>query len=171
MSRRIPLIDDDRNTNTLHAERVSLAHQILSGIPDGQVHLNSFYAAGTEQNICGTIACGAGWLALHPSFQEFGLRPRVVCGQWKGVEFAGLHADNTHIGFHAVFKVFASGDEDADASKRIVDSLFEARSFGGWDDVLLRLLHTGRSTRATDKELLLMRLRYAYQHHCGLRVR
>lgn len=45
--------------------------------------------------------------------------------------------------------------------------MFEARTFGDWDDVLLRLLKTSKDKHATDKELLLMRLRYAYQHHCG----
>lgn len=167
MSRRIPLIEGDRNTSALYAWRVMRAHQILSGIPGRRIHLANFYAPGTEQNLCDTIACGAGWLALHPSFQEFGLRPYTLGGEWKAVQYTGLHEGDMHYGFEALNRVFASGDENSDTSYCIVDNLFDARTYGDWDDVLLRLLKTSKDKYATDKELLLMRLRYAYQHHCG----
>lgn len=75
MSERIPLIEGDRNTSALYAWRVMRAHEILSGIPDDHVYLGSFYPEGQSMGapLCGTIACGAGWLALNPEFQAMGL--------------------------------------------------------------------------------------------------
>lgn len=167
MSERIPLIGEDHDTNTLHAERVSLAHQVLSGVPDDQVYLGSFYPEGQSMSapLCGTIACGAGWLALHPEFQAMGLR---VCHgadhDRRGVQFL-TREGGWRYGFDAMHGIFVTGTYPFGI--KLVQNLFEARTFGEWDDVLLRMLKTSKCRHATGKELLLLRLRYAYQHHCG----
>lgn len=73
------------------------AYAIIDGIPDDRFHLDYWQdatgeVAYTAQAIgCGTIACAGGWLALHPTFQQVGIRPNglgapVLDGEKSGVE-------------------------------------------------------------------------------------
>lgn len=165
MSEYIPLIYGDANTNTLHRGRVSLAHEILSGIPVELIHLDKFYAPGqgVQTDYCNTIACGAGWLALHPAFQAIGLTPRIHEEERQGVEY--FVREDVLRGFEALAAVFAL-DGEAHASRRI-RNLFSERTYGSWDEFLLEFLKARQTEPVTDRDLLLARLRYAYQHHCG----
>lgn len=67
-------------------ERVSLAHQILSGIPEERINLMTFIRKSivyetTVEPDCGTIACAVGWLSMNPTFQKkTGLLPGNVWG-------------------------------------------------------------------------------------------
>lgn len=48
------------------------AYAIIEGIPAENFYLNS-WREWDEGATCGTIACAAGWLPLHPDFQARGL--------------------------------------------------------------------------------------------------
>lgn len=54
------------------------AYAIIDGIPEDRFNLDSWRRADSHTNdnpsSCGTIACAAGWLAMHPMMQERGLR-------------------------------------------------------------------------------------------------
>ena len=165
MSDHIPLIYSDKDSNTLHRGRVSLAHEILSGIPEELIQLDHFYAPGQSSwtDYCNTIACGAGWLALHPAFQNMGLRPRIHEWERSGVEF--IERYTVLKGFDALAAVFVVGDWLT--GDTCVRNMFSEYSYGDWDHVLLKLHKAYYKNAATDRDLLLMRLRYAYQHHCG----
>lgn len=51
---------------------------IIDGIPESRIQLNSFQSSGriaheSSEIRCGTLACAAGWLALHPGMRALGL--------------------------------------------------------------------------------------------------
>lgn len=55
------------------------AYAILGGIPEDQINMNMIVSRQSGKHNCGSIACGIGWLAMHPAFNEMGLsyeRPR-----------------------------------------------------------------------------------------------
>lgn len=52
---------------------------IVGGIPEERISLSSFqdgmeFAETAREITCGTLACAAGWLSLHPDMQALGLR-------------------------------------------------------------------------------------------------
>ena len=50
------------------------AYAIIDGIPEDRFDLSSILHGGNPNpHACGTIACAAGWIAMHPDFQELGL--------------------------------------------------------------------------------------------------
>lgn len=49
------------------------AFTIIGGIPEEAIKLEKVVTAKGESLDCGTIACAAGWLAMHPKFQALGL--------------------------------------------------------------------------------------------------
>lgn len=49
------------------------AYQIIGGIPERQFNLANISNGKTGEHYCKTLACAAGWLALHPLFQAKGL--------------------------------------------------------------------------------------------------
>ena len=50
------------------------AYAIIDGIPADRFYLNSWRLTGKSAQDCGTIACAAGWLAMHPTMRDCGLR-------------------------------------------------------------------------------------------------
>lgn len=48
------------------------AYAVIDGIPADRFNLSSF-ANSLNVHDCGTIACAAGWLGMHPEFQALGL--------------------------------------------------------------------------------------------------
>ena len=64
--------------------RLREAYAIIDGIPDDRFDLRHF-ANSDDPHDCGTIACAAGWLAMHPKFNALGL---TLTG--KGAEFSCL---------------------------------------------------------------------------------
>lgn len=52
------------------------AYAIFGGIPDTAFHLDRIVRKHGSSKGCGTIACGIGWLAMHPAFNEKGLTLR-----------------------------------------------------------------------------------------------
>lgn len=53
-------------------EELRIAYSILDGIPNKRFNLQLI--ANKTSLDCGTIACGVGWLALHPRYQARGFR-------------------------------------------------------------------------------------------------
>lgn len=50
------------------------AYEIIDGIPNRNINLNCWVRGDEKRADCGTSACAAGWLALHPKFQALGLK-------------------------------------------------------------------------------------------------
>lgn len=49
------------------------AYAIIGGIPGNKIALRSIVSMKGPSLDCGTIACAAGWLGMHPKFQALGL--------------------------------------------------------------------------------------------------
>lgn len=61
--------------------RLQMAYDIFKDIPRNRVNLNQVVRkCDAENNHCGTIACGMGWLSLTPSFNRLGVRYDVDYG-------------------------------------------------------------------------------------------
>ncbi|MFW6855295.1 hypothetical protein ACODYM_28810 [Burkholderia gladioli] len=60
--------DSMRNPNF---ELLRDAFEIIDGIPSRALKLSNWRTKG-EMPECGTIACAAGWLAMHPKFNALG---------------------------------------------------------------------------------------------------
>ncbi len=53
----------------MNRERLLRAYEIIDGIPDSKFNLNDFVIQTGKGSLkCGTIACAAGWISLHPEF-------------------------------------------------------------------------------------------------------
>ena len=50
------------------------AYAIIDGIPRQRFNLDHWRRSGKSPQDCGTIACAAGWLAMHPMMRKKGLR-------------------------------------------------------------------------------------------------
>lgn len=122
-------------------ERLAMAYQVIDGIPDEAINLESYRSKKGKTLGCGTICCGAGWLALHPVFREMGLKTnRHGQPRMKGSIYS----------YAAMNQVF--GDE------RAFYKYFAKRSHGEWD---IQLITEGM----TDKQLLLARIKRGYHEH------
>lgn len=55
-------------------ELLKEAYAIIGGIPAKAINLDAILSEKGESLSCGTIACGIGWLSLHPKFQAYGLK-------------------------------------------------------------------------------------------------
>ena len=66
--------------------RLRQAYAIIDGIPDERFNLSQI-ANSDDPNHCGTIACAAGWLAMHPGFETLKLTP--VCSNFFYAEGEG----------------------------------------------------------------------------------
>lgn len=128
-----------------YKERIALAYEILSGIPEDNILLSAYVTEGDGTPTCGTIACGAGWLAMHPAFHAMGLR---LDASRHGLLIPIL---GEGYGAKALSSIF--GDTDT------FYKLFASRGRGTWDEKLLQEMGC-----ISDKELLLARLRYAYHN-------
>lgn len=60
-------------THRINFELLKDAYAILGGIPEAAYNLDSFVTKSGESKSCGTVACGMGWLAMHPQFRALGL--------------------------------------------------------------------------------------------------
>lgn len=96
------------------------AYAIIGGIPDNRIYLDTVViprghapAKGTD---CGAIACGIGWLGLHPKFQQLGLETTEN----------GLKMDGSSVSYIAAAKA-VFGVEYADAEKLFRPSEYSVR--------------------------------------------
>lgn len=56
----------------MNRKRVQMLRNMMEGIPDDQVYLQSWYAQ--EGKPCNTIACLLGWACIYPPFVRSGLK-------------------------------------------------------------------------------------------------
>jgi hypothetical protein len=61
-------------------ERMEWIYAIFDGIPEDRIDLKAWLTTRAPKPTCGTIACGGGFLALHPRGKELGLRLKSI--QW-----------------------------------------------------------------------------------------
>lgn len=79
----------------MNIELLREAYAIIDGIPDNRFNLRDFAknvdAKPISPSRCGTVACAAGWLAMHPTFKAMGLGlsadgelkyPGFSCAAW-----------------------------------------------------------------------------------------
>lgn len=119
----------------MNVTRFKRAIEIIEELPDSQLDLKVWqkahdawagYIGSNTKATCGTIACAAGWLALHPEMQEQGLSAGY-CGQPR---YSGM--DIPHNGFRALELFFDIFREDADflfQSRTIYESTFGREQF------------------------------------------
>jgi len=66
------------------------AYSIIDGIPEEYLNLDTIVSNDIDHVGCGTIACAAGWLGLHPTFQKLGLSSHVYtekhCSGWLSMQ-------------------------------------------------------------------------------------
>lgn len=133
---------------SIDKELVAKAHAIIDGIPEEHICLNAYVRDGELHYSCGTIACGAGFLGMHPDFNAMGFRLERFDPFCTTVPFyKGAWAND------AVDKLF--GDD-------AFDRMFATHGEGAYDDDLLDELWNRLHRRATDKELLLARMKKVY---------
>lgn len=60
--------------NKPNYELLRQAYAILDGIPQEAIDLDHVIKQRGQSLKCGTIACGIGWLSLHPKFNSMGLK-------------------------------------------------------------------------------------------------
>jgi len=68
------------------------AYAILDGIPERAIYLDCIRKRGPRSQGCGAIACGIGWLGMHPKFQALGVKT-VGEGYRSRVEVNGTRED------------------------------------------------------------------------------
>lgn len=144
-------------------DRIEMAFRILGGIPEENVRLASWFATNGKRPKpdCGTIACGLGWLALHPFFKELG------AGVFKDTSssyYPALQGADGWIGFSLARRLFCTEHGDYDAA----EALFDRANDGVWDSYLKAVYQQRNGVshwiKPPDKALLLLRLKYAHQH-------
>lgn len=159
---------------------IELAYQILDGIPEKQISLdytyNEYVQEGDWDKI---IACGAGWLALHPKFQKLGLysiSTEFVVGliQKKYLNYirnykkTKLKINSYNPLFNDLGRLFYSPKVDANIgqySNIRVDDIFCVKGEGLWDKNLIdKIKKETNSRKVSAKQLLLERLKFAYNH-------
>lgn len=117
------------------------AYEIIDGIPSENFNLDT-WRKRDEGATCGTIACAAGWLTLHPKFQELGLKSVVGHG-------------------HYLHRPVFNGKENIDA----LAELFGIK----WADALRLFREKGYLESGGHKQVFLRRLREFLQEHGQLK--
>lgn len=125
---------------------LEIAYQILGGIPNEQIELyDVIVQAGKTidgKPFCGTIACGIGWLLMHPRFVERGFAVRRKNG-WTLYKTPGWKAWRPESYTYIASKMFGITQDEA-------QDLFCTRGCSGYDPTFSNM---------TDKQLLLHRIK------------
>jgi hypothetical protein len=74
---------------TPNFELLKDAYEIVDGIPAENFFLNQ-WRMRDEGPSCGTIACAAGWLTLHPKFQALGLEYGKTANDSTQIKYRGV---------------------------------------------------------------------------------
>jgi len=144
-------------TNEETVELLSVAYSILDGIPRERIDLGTFQydrnrSCWTDGPIrdaseigCGTLACGGGWISLHPYFQELGLYVKAPYG-----DIQTRHIASAHDAFDALAHTFS-------LTPRETAFLFESYGshYGEISDEL-----AGTEVQKSDKALWLWRCKF-----------
>jgi len=141
-------------------ERLQAAYEFLRGVPEDRIDLAEWCVRDTE---CFTIACGLGWLAMHPYFQALGLRIERDAG---GGLYPAAEIEDPVVGtiveerYRAALHIFVIDPETSTES--VVLNLFMYTSVEApptWDAEFRKY------GARTDKDILLSRLGYAIDFH------
>lgn len=140
------------DTKPINKELVADAYEVLSGIPEEFIYLNRFVSSGGFNRAkktprCGTLACGLGWLAMHPAWRRRGLRLESDLGEW----FPSYKKPGSMLRYtygNAADALFGSG---------AYDTMFTIRGSGRYDAGFLAVYPD-----ISDKELLLARMEKVY---------
>jgi len=86
----------------MNRERVQELRDVMAGIPESLVDLNSVWKndkCGYRQppKPCGAVACIAGWALIYPPFVESGIRLGPDTSIGKVRTFLGLHMSQYHV--------------------------------------------------------------------------
>lgn len=143
---------------TINFDRLRLAYNRFKTIPNKQVYLNLVMSElDSNNNHCGTIACGMGWLGVTPAFNEMGLVYSTTPRCYNGLcTSSGLEIDGTRVGFiKAATSIFNCDDETADYL------------FGGTKKARSTVDYKGWKRRALkgDKAELLRRIEVVFLAH------
>jgi hypothetical protein len=130
----------------MNVEKIKDAYAVLAGIPAARFvpYLGSFYShrdgdwtypdpKNTKEVSCGTLACGAGWLAVHPAFRS---RRRVGFDYGDISERLGIVLDVSDIEFWRLFDIrgHSSFDSEGTVIRKLSDKallLYRIRRFLG----------------------------------------
>lgn len=135
-------------------ELIEKAYTILGGIPTENVELDA-WVQNSVQPSCGTLACGLGWLTMHPYFTRLGLQFSSPEPMWAWpVADNGICAST-----QAAFALFVVNPNHYNCAYL----LFDGYEMGGWDHELDR--HYVIRSKHKHHDLLMARLHYAYHHH------
>jgi hypothetical protein len=132
--------------NQPNFELLKEAYAIIGGIPARQLQLHSIVAESDESfnsndsktKHCGTIACGIGWLGLHPEFQRRGLKVNKHGDTFfngAGMSYPQAASKLFGIDYDTALDMFsARGDspDDTEASEKLSDKQllqFRIRNF------------------------------------------
>lgn len=105
------------------------AYAIIGGIPDEAFRLSLVVTRRGESLECGTIACAAGWLGMHPQFQALGLGVDKSGGgiltiNGKSARFATTYTRQMALIFNMpdadMDALFSSRRERGDATDKVV---------------------------------------------------
>ena len=139
-------------------KRISRAYEILGGIPAGRIDLDDFLHTRVAEARCSTIACGGGWLALHPEMQELGLNlcmhggdRAVVWGPRGTRDFQALNEVFVHHGY-------------IPKGLNYTHMIFAGYQGSSWDNYLLQWFEEKGGKSIAHKGLLMARLKYAFDH-------
>lgn len=127
------------------------AYAIIDGIPAERIDLENWLDKDNSPGHCNTIACAAGWLALHPGMQKLGLMS-YYNGEPMFIEsdlYKGVRASQGYAGLSKFF-----GLESEDQAR----DLFGTRAFESPYDPENRV-------GLTDKELWKARVRNFLKCH------
>lgn len=114
------------------------AYMIIDGIPDELINLDRVYTTENIKPACGTIACAAGWLALHPTFQSLGFKFHPTA--YQNITMQGVnYFDDFN---YKIKKLFDIGVRDS-------QKMFGARGQSSFDRSILR----DSPNKLSDKEL------------------
>lgn len=154
-----PLLSEHAGPAVYYRKPLSMAHQILDGIPESAIDLDDWVTelkGGVDAPACGTIACGGVWLAMHPYFHKRGLY--LHDDRW--AYCPKLNNEAIRVGAYgssALAEVFVHEGEVDKYGATL--NLFGVSEEGQWDRHLISYLGN-----PSDKELLLARIKYAYHY-------
>jgi hypothetical protein len=106
---------------TPNFELLKDAYEIVDGIPAENFYLNQ-WRMRDEGLSCGTIACAAGWLTLHPKFQALGLEYGKTANDSTQIKYRGV------IHMSALAQFFGISVSDAEGIFGVVSSFQPVRS-------------------------------------------
>jgi hypothetical protein len=120
-------------------ERLRDAFAIIDGIPKKAFDLDMWVSQRGKNKSCGTIACAAGWLAMHPKMNGFGLTNSMGgAPEFKGLtSFAALR-EFFHLNYREgdLFEAAGSGYADNELPKHVRVALSDKQL---WKRRVLRL--------------------------------